>query len=57
MGTVSAVSLAAGMLSSFVGGLATLKFLLALINRGRLGWFAFYLVPMGISLAVYFTLV
>lgn len=57
IGTVSAVSLAAGMLSSFVVGLASLKFLLALINRGRLGWFAFYLVPMGISLAVYFTLV
>jgi Uncharacterized bacitracin resistance protein len=53
-GTVSAVPLIAGMLTAFAVGYLSLKFLLGLINRGKLGWFAFYLVPAGISLAVYF---
>lgn len=53
-GTVSAVPLAAGMLTAFVVGFVSLKFLLGLINRGRLGWFAAYLVPAGIALAIHF---
>jgi undecaprenyl-diphosphatase len=53
-GTVSAVSLAVGMLTAFTVGYVSLKFLLGLINRGRLGWFAFYLVPAGIALAIHF---
>jgi len=53
-GAVSAVPLAAGILTAFAVGYFSLKFLMGLINRGKLGWFAFYLVPAGITLAVYF---
>ena len=53
-GVVSAVPLAVGMAVAFAVGYLSLRFLLALINRGKLGWFALYLVPAGISLAIYF---
>ncbi|ULQ60940.1 undecaprenyl-diphosphatase UppP [Brucepastera parasyntrophica] len=53
-GSVSAISLIAGMLTAFIVGLLSLKFLITLINKGKLGYFAFYLVPVGISLAIYF---
>lgn len=53
-GSVSAVSLVAGTVTAFLVGYLSLKFLIGLINRGKLGWFAFYLVPAGIALAVYF---
>jgi len=52
--SVSALPLVAGMVTAFAVGYFSLKFLLGLINRGKLGWFAFYLVPAGISLAFYF---
>ncbi len=53
-GVVSLAPLVVGMLTAFAVGYLSLRFLLALINRGKLGWFAFYLVPAGISLAIYF---
>ncbi len=52
--SVSVLPLVAGMATAFAVGYFSLKFLLGLINRGKLGWFAFYLVPAGISLAIYF---
>jgi undecaprenyl-diphosphatase len=55
-GTVSVTSLGAGMLSAFLVGYLALKFLIGLINRGKLGWFAAYLIPAGISLAIWFAL-
>lgn len=54
LNTISIVPLIAGMVSAFAVGYISLKFLLGLINRGKLGYFAFYLVPVGISLAIYF---
>lgn len=55
LGTQIPVSaLAAGMLTSFIVGYFSLKILLGLIQRGKLGWFAVYLVPAGTVLAVYF---
>lgn len=54
-GSVSALPLAAGMLSAFLVGLVSLKFLLGLINRGKLGWFAAYLIPAGLGLAAHFS--
>ncbi|HPX48664.1 MAG TPA: undecaprenyl-diphosphate phosphatase, partial [Treponemataceae bacterium] len=54
---VSPASLIAGMATAFLVGFLSLKFLLGLINRGKLGWFAFYLVPAGVSLAIYFATV
>lgn len=53
-GTVHAVPLALGMLTAFAVGYFALKFLIGLINRGKLGWFALYLIPVGIALASYF---
>ncbi len=53
-GVVSAAPLVVGMLTAFAVGFLSLRFLLALINKGKLGWFAAYLVPAGISLAIYF---
>ncbi len=55
VGSVSALPLAVGMLTAFLVGLVSLKFLLGLINRGKLGWFAAYLIPLGLGLAAYFT--
>ncbi len=54
---VSPAPFFAGMITAFLVGYVSLKFLLGLINRGKLGWFAFYLVPVGISLAIYFAAV
>ncbi len=51
---VPVMVLAAGMLTSFIVGYFSLKILLGLIQRGKLGWFAVYLVPAGTVLAVYF---
>ena len=51
---VPVAALAAGMLTAFAVGYLSLKFLLGLIQRGKLGWFAVYLIPAGIALAVYF---
>lgn len=45
---ISALSLAAGIISAFISGFVALKFLLYLIKKGRLFYFAFYLVPLGI---------
>lgn len=53
-GTVPVLSLITGMMAAFIAGLVSLKLLLRLINRGKLGWFACYLIPAGIILAAYF---
>lgn len=52
--TIALGPLIAGMVSAFIVGYFSLKFLLGLINKGKLGWFAVYLIPLGISLAIYF---
>ena len=38
----------AGCLVAFVSGYFALFFLMKLIKKGRLEWFAFYLVPLGV---------
>lgn len=53
-GSVAAIPLIAGMLTAFLVGYLSLKFLLGLINRGKLSWFAAYLIPVGIGLSAYF---
>lgn len=45
---VPASSLVAGCLSAFVAGLGALFVLMKLIKSGKLGFFAIYLVPLGI---------
>ena len=45
---VSILPLAAGIISAFVSGFFALKFLVYLIKKGRLFYFAFYLIPLGL---------
>jgi len=47
-GSISVGALAAGMVTAFAVGLLSLLFLLKLIKRGKLGLFAYYLIPAGI---------
>jgi len=47
-GTVHAGSLAAGFTSALIVGYASLRILMWLIARGRLWFFAIYLIPVGI---------
>lgn len=51
---IPVAALVAGMITAFIVGYFSLKILLGLIQRGKLGWFAVYLVPTGIALACYF---
>jgi len=46
-GSIGGAALAAGMLTSFIVGLFALTFLLKLIKKGKLGLFAYYLIPAG----------
>lgn len=46
--TVGILPLILGCLVAFVVGLISLKFLMKLINKGKLEYFAFYLIPVGI---------
>lgn len=46
--TVGTAALAAGCIAAFVSGYLALKFLMGLIKKGRLHWFAAYLIPVGI---------
>ena len=47
-GQVSMTTLAGGLISSFAVGLVSLLFLLKLVRRGRLYYFSFYLIPLGV---------
>ncbi|MDR1748959.1 MAG: undecaprenyl-diphosphate phosphatase [Spirochaetaceae bacterium] len=53
MDTVPAAALAAGCVTAFIAGLLSLRFLMALIQRGKLGWFACYLIPAGILTIIF----
>ncbi|MBQ0039946.1 MAG: undecaprenyl-diphosphate phosphatase [Treponema sp.] len=46
--TVGIVPLVVGFMTAFVSGYFALSVLMKLIKKGRLEWFAFYLVPVGI---------
>ena len=46
--TVGILPLIIGCLVAFVVGILSLKFLMKLINKGKLEYFAFYLIPVGI---------
>lgn len=53
-GAVTAAPLIAGMATSFAVGYLSLRVLTGLIKKGKLSWFALYLIPAGIALAIYF---
>lgn len=46
--SVSIPALLFGCLAAFVVGVFALKFLLALIRKGKLEWFAYYLIPLAV---------
>lgn len=46
--SVGALPIICGCAAAFVSGLLALKFLMKLVNKGKLGWFACYLIPAGI---------
>jgi undecaprenyl-diphosphatase len=48
MVSVNPVALITGILSSFIVGLVSLLFLLRLVRKGKLYFFSFYLIPLGI---------
>lgn len=48
MDQVAPLVLASGMITAFVSGLLALLFLMGLVRRGKLSWFAVYLVPLAI---------
>ena len=50
-GSVGVAALASGMLTAFIVGFFALTFLLKLIKKGKLGLFAYYLIPAGIILS------
>ena len=46
--SVGAAPLLAGCVAAFVSGLCALSWLMRLVKKGRLEWFAIYLVPLGV---------
>lgn len=51
---IGILPIAAGALTASIAGYLSLMLLMRLIKRGRLGWFAAYLVPAGILGMIYF---
>jgi undecaprenyl-diphosphatase len=55
LGRVGAAPLAAGVLAAVVAGYLSLALLVALVKRGGLHRFAFYVIPVGIAGLIYFS--
>ena len=51
---IETLPLAVSFVTAFVSGYAALSLLMKLINRGKLAWFAVYLIPLGIFGLIYF---
>lgn len=52
-GSISITALAIGFLAAFVSGCAACKWMISLVKRGKLVWFAIYCALVGSSLLVY----
>jgi undecaprenyl-diphosphatase len=50
---ISVPALAAGFLTAFIAALVALRVFMGLVQRGRLAWFACYLVPLGLFVILY----
>ncbi len=50
---ISIPALALGCLAAFVIGIIALKFLLRLIRKGKLEWFAYYLIPLAVICLIF----
>lgn len=53
--SIGIYAILAGVISAFISGYFSLKFLLHLIKKGKLVYFAFYLIPLGIFSIIYFS--
>lgn len=52
--SVGILPVAAGFITAFASGFFALAFLMRLIKKGRLEWFACYLIPLGICGIIFF---
>lgn len=52
--SIGVVPVAAGCITAFASGFFALAFLMRLIKKGRLEWFACYLIPLGICGIIFF---
>lgn len=52
--TVGLIPLVAGCLAAFISGFFALAFLMKIIRKGKLEWFAAYLIPAGILGIIFF---
>lgn len=53
LSSVSIISLIAGCLTAFLAGMVSLKFLMTIIQKGKLSYFAWYLIPLGIITVIF----
>ena len=53
-GSIGALQIVIGCAAAFVVGYASLSLLMKIIKKGKLGWFACYLVPLGIAGLLFF---
>lgn len=52
--SIGLLPILAGCIAAFVSGLLALNFLMHLIKKGKLEWFALYLIPLGIFGIIFF---
>ena len=52
--SIGALPILVGCAASFVVGYASLSLLMKIIKKGKLGWFACYLIPLGIAGLLFF---
>jgi len=53
MGSISMTALSVGFVAAFISGCIACKWMIALVKRGRLVWFAIYCAIVGSSLLIY----
>jgi len=52
--SIGALPIVVGCIASFIVGYASLSFLMKIIKKGKLGWFACYLIPLGTAGLLFF---
>ncbi len=53
IGSISLTALSVGFIAAFISGCIACKWMIALVKRGRLVWFAIYCAIVGSSLLIY----
>ena len=52
--TIGVLPIVVGCAASFIVGYVSLSLLMKIIKKGKLGWFACYLIPLGIIGLLFF---